>query len=129
MSEKKDGPNRREFIEIAGLVGAAGAVGLVAAGCSGNGVGDVYADYPFPDMLDTAPDGPVLKAGLIGCGGRGTGAAGQFLSAGPNLEIRRARNRRGRPVPLGRAQPGDHRAGRRLPGPARRLPEFAQGKP
>ncbi|MFC1499744.1 Gfo/Idh/MocA family protein [Candidatus Zixiibacteriota bacterium] len=87
MSEKKDGPNRREFIEIAGLVGAAGAAGLMAAGCSGGGVGDTYADYQYPDMLETAPDGPVLKAGLIGCGGRGTGAAGQFLSAGPNLEI------------------------------------------
>ena len=38
-------------------------------------------------MLDQAPDGPVLKAGVIGCGGRGTGAANQFLSAGPNLQI------------------------------------------
>ncbi len=38
-------------------------------------------------MLDQAPDGPVLKAGLIGCGGRGTGAAINFLDAGPNLQI------------------------------------------
>ena len=38
-------------------------------------------------MLDQAPDGPVLKAGVIGCGGRGTGAAINFLSAGPNLQI------------------------------------------
>jgi predicted dehydrogenase len=29
----------------------------------------------------------VLKAGLIGCGGRGTGAAANFLDAGPNLQI------------------------------------------
>ncbi len=28
-----------------------------------------------------------MKAGLIGCGGRGTGAAIDFLNAGPNLEI------------------------------------------
>lgn len=34
-----------------------------------------------------APDGPVLKAGLIGCGGRGRGAAVNFLDAGPNLQI------------------------------------------
>ena len=40
-----------------------------------------------PTMLDQAPDGPVLKAGVIGCGGRGTGAAINFLSAGPNLQI------------------------------------------
>ena len=34
-----------------------------------------------------APDGPVLRAGLIGCGGRGRGAANNFLDAGPNLQI------------------------------------------
>ncbi len=38
-------------------------------------------------LHDTAPDGPELKAGLIGCGGRGTGAAVNFLKAGPNLTI------------------------------------------
>ena len=36
---------------------------------------------------DAAPTGPVLKAGLIGCGGRGTGAAQNFLKAEPNLQI------------------------------------------
>lgn len=34
-----------------------------------------------------APDGPVLKAGLVGCGGRGRGAAANFLDAGANLQI------------------------------------------
>ncbi|MGH9340813.1 MAG: Gfo/Idh/MocA family protein [Acidobacteriota bacterium] len=34
-----------------------------------------------------APDGRPLKAGLIGCGGRGTGAATNFLDAAPNLQI------------------------------------------
>ena len=86
MTEKKDGPSRREFIETVGLIGAAGAVGAMVAGCSG-GVGERYADYPWPPLLEKAPDGPVLKAGLVGCGGRGTGAALDFLSAGPNLEI------------------------------------------
>jgi len=38
-------------------------------------------------LLNQAPDGKVLKAGLVGCGGRGTGAAVNFLNAGPNLEI------------------------------------------
>jgi predicted dehydrogenase len=38
-------------------------------------------------MLDNAPDGKVLRAGLIGCGGRGTGAAINFIDAGPNLQI------------------------------------------
>ena len=40
-----------------------------------------------PSCLTKAPDGPLLKAGLIGCGGRGTGAAINFIHAGPNLTI------------------------------------------
>src|SRR5262249_55826881 len=29
----------------------------------------------------------ILKVGLIGCGGRGTGAAGQALNADPNVQL------------------------------------------
>ncbi len=85
MSETTEGRSRREFIETIGLIGAAGAVGALVTGCSSGG--EEYADYPWPPLLDQAPDGPVLKAGLVGCGGRGTGAANDFLEAGPNLEI------------------------------------------
>jgi len=38
-------------------------------------------------FVDVAPDGPPLKAGLIGCGQRGTGTALNFLKAGPNLKV------------------------------------------
>lgn len=38
-------------------------------------------------MLDRAPDEKVIKAGLIGSGGRGTSAANNFLDAGSNLQI------------------------------------------
>ncbi|MFC1660440.1 Gfo/Idh/MocA family protein [Gemmatimonadota bacterium] len=86
MSEKQGGPTRRDFIETLGVIGAAGALGAVVAGC-GETAGNRYADYPWPPLLESAPDGPVLRAGLIGCGGRGTGAAMEFLNAGPNLEI------------------------------------------
>lgn len=41
----------------------------------------------LPVLLNQAPDGTVLKAGLIGCGGRGTEYAANFLDAGPNLQI------------------------------------------
>ncbi|MGD8727045.1 MAG: Gfo/Idh/MocA family oxidoreductase, partial [Gemmatimonadales bacterium] len=85
MSETREGTSRRDFIETLGFIGAAGAVGAVVAGC--NQVDERYADYPYPPLLEQAPDGPVLRAGLIGCGGRGTGAAQDFLDAGPNLEI------------------------------------------
>ncbi len=86
MSDRTEVPNRREFIQAAAAVGAVGAVGAMVSGCGG-GVGDQYADYPWPPLLDQAPDGPVLRAGLIGCGGRGTGAATDFLNSGPNLEV------------------------------------------
>lgn len=85
MSETAGGPSRREFIETVGMIGAAGAVGALVAGCTG--VDERYAQYRWPPLLDQAPDGPTLKAGVVGCGGRGTGAATDFLSAGPNLEI------------------------------------------
>ncbi len=86
MSGNAEGPNRREFIEAVGAIGAAGAIGAIVAGCNSR-MGDQYANYAWPPLLEQAPDGPVLRAGLIGCGGRGTGAAMDFLNSGPNLEV------------------------------------------
>lgn len=88
--------SRRKFLTGAAAVGAAGAMGVgTFASCSGggetSGASGVFdfkkRDYNLPPMLQTAPDGPVLKAGVIGCGGRGSGAALDFLNAGPNLTI------------------------------------------
>jgi len=82
---KKSRISRRNFLGKAATVGAAGVVApTIIAGCS--------REKPFQPVaekawLDQAPDGPVLKAGVIGCGGRGSGAAINFLNAGPNLQI------------------------------------------
>ncbi len=70
--------NRREFI---GIGAAAAAAGLLI-GCETK-----KKTYNLKPFLDQAPDGPPLKAGLIGCGGRGRGAAVNFLNAGPNLQL------------------------------------------
>jgi len=70
---------RRDFIGL----GTAAAAGAFLIGCAGGSKTEVY----IPPLLDAAPDGPELKAGLVGCGGRGTGAAHNFLDAGPNLRI------------------------------------------
>lgn len=67
--------NRRTFM---GAVAAVGA-GAVLASCK--------KSLPPLTFVDKAPDGPVLKAALIGCGNRGTGAALNFLKAGPNLKL------------------------------------------
>ncbi len=41
----------------------------------------------FPNILRAQENTKVLKIGLIGCGGRGTGAATQALSADPNVKL------------------------------------------
>jgi myo-inositol 2-dehydrogenase / D-chiro-inositol 1-dehydrogenase len=85
MKENKE-LSRRNFISNATLatLGTIGAAKLLSS-CSGDKSARAQIG-PF-SIPDRAPDGPVLKAGLIGCGGRGTGAAVNFLDAGPNLEI------------------------------------------
>jgi len=81
---KKTNISRRNFLGAATTVSIAGVVvPTILAGCSR----EAKKSVPIPVMLDQAPDGHVLKAGVIGCGGRGTGAALNFLSAGPNLQI------------------------------------------
>jgi myo-inositol 2-dehydrogenase/D-chiro-inositol 1-dehydrogenase len=79
--------SRRNFLSRAATVGAVGAVtpAIITSCAPKKKVKDV--EYPYYLGLDRAPDGPVLKAGLVGCGGRGTGAAMNFLGAGPNLKV------------------------------------------
>ncbi|MBT7094980.1 MAG: Gfo/Idh/MocA family oxidoreductase [Bacteroidetes bacterium] len=78
--------SRRKFLGAAGAIGAVGSlsIGSVLTSCSADKKGKNVAAI---DKLDQAPDGKLLKAGLVGCGNRGTGAAFNFLDAGPNLQI------------------------------------------
>ncbi|MBN1388177.1 MAG: Gfo/Idh/MocA family oxidoreductase [Bacteroidales bacterium] len=81
----KNSISRRNFLGKAAAAGAAGAIiPSFLNSCAPDGR---MKDVVNPEFLDQAPDGPELKAGLIGCGGRGTGAAIDFLSAGPNLKV------------------------------------------
>lgn len=75
--------DRRNFITKTTL-GTLGAAALLSSCSTGK---PKKEEISLPELLDQAPDGKVIKAGLIGCGGRGTGAAINFLDAGPNLEI------------------------------------------
>lgn len=74
---------RREFITKASI-GTIGAAAFISACSTGNKTKTINDP---PEMPDRAPDGNIIKAGLIGCGGRGTGAAINFIDAGSNLEI------------------------------------------
>src|SRR5580658_8419751 len=49
--------------------------------------GALMAPTILPGRASAAEDGPTLKIGLIGCGGRGTGAAGQALAADKNVAL------------------------------------------
>ncbi len=77
--------SRRNFLGKSAVIGAAGIIGMNAlASCSSK---SKTVDYAFPTILDKAPDGKRLRAGLVGCGNRGTGAALNFLAAGSDLEL------------------------------------------
>jgi predicted dehydrogenase len=62
--------NRRQFLQTSGL-----AV-----------LGGTLASNAFAAQPNTSP-GNLLRVGLIGCGGRGTGAAAQALAADPNVKL------------------------------------------
>lgn len=82
--------SRRKFLSGAAAAGAVGAFGIgPLASCtsggstSATGVFDwQQREYNFPPLLEEVPEGKELKAGVIGCGGRGSGAAINFLDAG-----------------------------------------------
>ncbi|MGB4291705.1 MAG: oxidoreductase, partial [Bacteroidales bacterium] len=84
--KKKIEKSRRRFITTSAVaaIGALGA-GRILTSCSESGSSEKIK--ALPPMPEKAPDGRPLKAGLIGCGGRGTGAAINFLDAGNGLEI------------------------------------------
>jgi len=79
MSSHKSDISRRDFI---GTVAAAGAATTAALRER-----TAFAQQNQPMATVKAPDGRPLTAGLIGCGGRGRGAAGNFVDAGPNLRV------------------------------------------
>ena len=69
MSHAKNGASRRDFLKTSSVVGAALAGGL-AIGRSAHAAGD-----------------DEIKIGLIGCGGRGTGAASQALKTQGKVKL------------------------------------------
>ena len=90
----KNGLNRREFLStaaIAGAVGTLGASSLLTSCTSGGATSEVLTplipvDQLYnPTLTDKAADGKPLKAVLVGCGGRGSGAIRDFLAAANNV--------------------------------------------
>jgi predicted dehydrogenase len=85
---------RRDFLANAALIGAGTTVGvsstlMSSCGAQSEKKAKVYTpeELGMYSFVEIAPDGKPLKAALVGCGDRGTGAATQFLKSGPNVSI------------------------------------------
>jgi predicted dehydrogenase len=83
---------RRSFISAAvlgsaSLVGGGSLLSSCSSQSSHGGKLLTNEELNLPPLLDTAPDGKDLRFGLIGCGGRGSGAALNLLNAGNGLSI------------------------------------------
>lgn len=85
---------RREFLSYSALAGVAGAMGFspLLTSCKGDKAVaytplKAPGEYYVPELPDKAVDGKELKAGVIGCGGRGSGAAENFLNAANGVTI------------------------------------------
>lgn len=87
--------SRRSFFGNAAVL-TVGA-GAVVSACAGEGKGEAaaikntplpqLANAYIPELPDKATDGATIKCGVIGCGGRGSGAAFDFLNAADNVTI------------------------------------------
>lgn len=96
---KKDNSiSRRSFLKSTAMAGALGAIGTgsasVLTSCAGGGEQAAVnkplkepGTYYLPELPSLATDGKELKAGVIGCGGRGSGAAFNYLNAGKGITI------------------------------------------
>ena len=87
--------SRRDFLSNAAVIGAGSTLsaGAILGSCSSDAGKGKYTplrplnEIYIPDLPDKAIDGKPIKAALIGCGRRGTGAAFNFLEAGDNVSI------------------------------------------
>jgi len=82
--------NRRQFLSYTALAGAAVAVPALLSGCKkGNEMTPLRAEgeYYVPELPDKADEGKELKVGVIGCGGRGSGAVINLLDAADGITV------------------------------------------
>ncbi len=98
--KKENAISRRSFLKSSAMAGALSAIGggsaaTVLSSCSGGEKASADAPkalkepgtYYIPELNDLANDGKELKAGIIGCGGRGSGATFNFLDAAKGVTI------------------------------------------
>ena len=96
--KKENKFSRRSFLKTSALAGTIGVIGggastgLLSSCSSNNKSGSNKAlrepgSYYIPELPDMAVDGKELRAGVVGCGGRGSGAAFDFLNSANGVTI------------------------------------------
>ena len=85
--------SRKDFLSYSALMGVTSLVGSSTILSSCKEKGPVYiplkqaGEYYVPVLSDKADDGKELKAGVIGCGGRGSGAIVDLLNAANGIKV------------------------------------------
>ena len=85
--------SRKDFLSLSAIAGVSTLVGSSTLMTSCGPKGPVYTplkqpgEYYIPVLNDKADDGKELKAGVIGCGGRGSGAIYDLLAAANGIKV------------------------------------------
>lgn len=88
---EKNKMNRRDFLQKSTILGVGGIVGVsaLASACKGPKYVPLRnpEDYYVPELPDKAIQGREIKVGVIGCGGRGSGAIQNLFDAADGIRL------------------------------------------
>ncbi|MGM9740597.1 MAG: Gfo/Idh/MocA family protein [Candidatus Cryptobacteroides sp.] len=88
---EKNKMNRRDFLQRSTILGVGGIVGVsaLASACKGPKYVPLRnpGDYYIPELPDKAISGKEIKVGVIGCGGRGSGAIQNLFEAADGIKL------------------------------------------
>ena len=88
---EKNKMNRRDFLQKSTILGVGGIVGVsaLASACKGPKYVPLRnpEDYYVPELPDKAIQGKEIKVGVIGCGGRGSGAIKNLFDAADGIRL------------------------------------------
>ena len=83
--------NRRDFLQRSTILGVGGIVGVsaLASACKGPKYVPLRKpeEYYIPELPDKAAPGREIKVGVIGCGGRGSGAIQNLFDAADGIKL------------------------------------------
>ena len=88
---EKNKMNRRDFLQRSTILGVGGIVGVsaLASACKGPKYVPLRKpeEYYIPELPDKAAPGREIKVGVIGCGGRGSGAMQNLFDAADGIRL------------------------------------------